>query len=91
VLAARVIGTAAVLLSLGALLIPRGGGGGRAGSGAGEAVNTTVLFLFVVRATSGVPGTVAVPPAAGRCGSRLAMPPPLRISSSCTSSAAISP
>jgi O-antigen/teichoic acid export membrane protein len=55
VLAARIAG-AAVLLSLGALLIPRAGAAGAAlALAAGEAVNTTVLFLFVVRATGGVP------------------------------------
>jgi O-antigen/teichoic acid export membrane protein len=55
VLAARVAG-AAVLLALGVLLIPRMGATGAAlALAAGEAVNTALLFLFVVRATGGVP------------------------------------
>jgi O-antigen/teichoic acid export membrane protein len=59
VLAARIAG-AAVLLALGVLLIPRSGTtGGAAGAAlalaAGEAVSTVALFLFVIRATGGVP------------------------------------
>jgi O-antigen/teichoic acid export membrane protein len=55
VLAARIAG-AAVLLALGVLLIPRMGAAGAAlALAAGEAVSTAALFLFVIRATGGVP------------------------------------
>jgi O-antigen/teichoic acid export membrane protein len=55
VLAAR-IGGAAVLLALGLFLIPRTGATGAAVAlAAGEVASTTALFLFVLRATGGVP------------------------------------
>jgi O-antigen/teichoic acid export membrane protein len=55
VLVAR-IGGAAVLLSVGFFLIPRTGATGAAVAlAAGEVTSTTALFLFVLRATGGVP------------------------------------
>jgi O-antigen/teichoic acid export membrane protein len=67
VLTAR-IGGAAVLLSLGLLLIPRTGATGAAVAlAAGEVASTAALFLFVFRATGGVPWDrrCFAPPAAG--------------------------
>jgi O-antigen/teichoic acid export membrane protein len=55
VLVAR-IGGAAVLLSLGLVLIPRTGATGAAMAlAAGEVASTAALFLFVFRATGGLP------------------------------------
>jgi O-antigen/teichoic acid export membrane protein len=55
VLTTRIAG-AAVLLALGLLLIPRSGAtGGALALAAGEGANALLLFLFVVRATGGVP------------------------------------
>lgn len=67
VLAARA-GGATVLLTLALLLIPRMGASGSAFAlAAGEAVSTLLLFLFVRRATGGVPFDLrcAAPLAAG--------------------------
>jgi O-antigen/teichoic acid export membrane protein len=55
VLSARIAGVG-VLLALGVFLIPRTGASGAAlALAAGEAASTALLFLFVVRATGGVP------------------------------------